>query len=147
MAITITRRADNYYCTTLTATTIHGETLTANAVTCTATPAFTYTMSGILTANATVTGTHDLGARPTWLTCSLVCLTGNCGYAAGDELFEWPNYYEVTGPVSYTQICAADATHVFFGIGTTGIVLLNKNTSTISAATVGRWGVRIKAGI
>ncbi|MCL5018493.1 MAG: hypothetical protein M1416_01860 [Candidatus Pacearchaeota archaeon] len=92
---------------------------------------------------------HGLGVIPNRVQISLVCVTAELGYVAGEEVFDVANYYDGANHRLWT--ISANSTHFDLWTVTNGvpasIQVLSKNAGASSAITMGNWKFRIRYGL
>lgn len=103
--------------------------------------------SGVFTTtkNSTTTQAHGLGARPSAIDAKLVCITGELGYTAGDELPIWQTINTTTGT---TVAIRADATNIYIRVvSSTGneLTIPALSSNALVAITPANWAIVVKA--
>jgi hypothetical protein len=101
--------------------------------------------SATLAGDQLQTLAHGLGQRPGYMQVSLLCATADAGYAVGDEIFEWSNYYIGAG-YNYQWSVFADATNVYTSTATNGHSARRKDTGAGVVLTAASWKYRIRLG-
>lgn len=92
-------------------------------------------------ANKTFTFAHGLSATPLWVSVWVQCTTGELGYSIGDVIYVSSGIGTATDYLSVS----ADATNVYVSVAN-AIAVVNRTTpSSISALTVNRWSIYIRA--
>lgn len=89
---------------------------------------------------------HSLGGVPKQAWGVLRCKTDDAGFTAGDEI-ETFSYRSVSADTEEGVLVGADATNVFFSVGSSGIRLWNKSTGQNSNLTLANWRVVLRAWI
>jgi hypothetical protein len=136
--------------TTVTATNVSAASISATTISATTyVGAISYSYAataGPLTASGRLSAAHGLGARPAYCQGSFVCLTADYDYAAGDEIFIGPNYFETSNNRYYSL--AADATNWYWNFASTALAVMTKNIAGSGVAmTMNKWGVRVRLGV
>ena len=94
--------------------------------------------SGALVANTIQTLAHGLGAMPTVVQVSLVCVTTDQGWAVDDEIYEWLGSATADGIV-----VGIDATNITV-IPMTNIYIANKTTASATVIVLAKWKIRVR---
>lgn len=124
-----------------------GQIKTTKGITCGTTDntiPMLYVDSAALQANATQTLAHNLGAKPNRVQVSLLCVTAELGFSAGDEIINPPNYSD--GTSGYRWNITVDGTNFTTRIND-GIRILRKDTGASAALTLANWKFRIRYGL
>ena len=98
-----------------------------------------------ISASTITTSAHGLGAAPTKIQVSVVCITAEQGWSVGDEIYTFSNYYDGTN--NRRLFVGADATNIIIITSTALIALVHKTTGTAVVPTYNYWKFRIRAGI
>lgn len=99
------------------------------------------TSAAALAVNQTAALAHKLGMRPGRLRATLINLTTELNFAVGDEIWEWPNFFDATN-VRFLQI-AADATNVITMTDAAALMIEDKTVAGSNVAlTMANWGVK-----
>lgn len=125
---------------------LSGKTITLPAAnTPTFTKEFTSTQQTI-TAAGSLALAHGLAVKPKLVQASLVCITGELGYTAGDEvLLSAGMPSEATANRGISIVPDATNVNIRYGSAATTFVLPNKSTGVASAATNANWRLVIRA--
>jgi hypothetical protein len=94
-----------------------------------------------LTLGSQLTLTHGLGAMPTTVLVTLICLTTDLGYAVGTELEIM--YPLGTGTMGITV--ANTSTSIVIRVGSTPMTLLDATGSAVGTLTTASWGIKVRA--
>ena len=92
-------------------------------------------------ANKTFTFAHGLSATPLWVSVWVQCTTGELGYSIGDVIYVSSGIGTATDYLSVS----ADATNVYVSVANAIAVVNRATPSSISALTVNRWSIYIRA--
>jgi len=97
--------------------------------------------SSALAVSTTEAVAHGLSSQP-WIITSLLCISTELNYAAGDEIFGQFGYYD-TSPAWRVFQATADATNVTFRTQSQ-LVVANKSTGALTAITMNKWKIRAR---
>jgi hypothetical protein len=97
------------------------------------------------TINTVTTSAHGLGARPTKVEVSLVCITAEFNWSVNDEIMLFPNYYD--GANSRRLTVGVDATNVIIMTHDNALAIFNKTTGGFDVITASRWKIRVRLGV
>ena len=98
-------------------------------------------------AGTITTSAHGLGAIPTKIETSMVCITADQGWGVDDEIFVWSNYLD-NALVARRVWVGADATNVIIITNATyNQSIAHKTAGTLQVAYPLSWKFRIRAGI
>lgn len=128
---------------TFTATAIHSGRLIANNTNNTI--AMLTIDSAALAVSQTQTLGHSLGAMPNRVQVSLLCVTGELGFSAGDEVFSFGNYSDGTAGRRWT--ITGDTTNFTTRTDAQNINVLRKDTGAAASITMANWKFRIRYGL
>lgn len=95
-----------------------------------------------ITNGSTLTVAHGLGAKPTNIRVTMVCVTADLGYAVGDEI-DVP--FLVTN-VAYGAIASAGASNITIRTAANGILLMNASWA-FAQATSASWRYIVRASL
>jgi len=102
--------------------------------------------SAALAVNQVQTLAHGLSIIPGRRYYSLVCVTGEGGYSAGDEVDMWPQTDYESGNNRVASI-SVDATNFKTLTGSLAILIQNKTTAALTVMTMAKWKFRIRYGL
>ena len=104
----------------------------------------TYYESGAqtITAGASVTLAHSLGAIPKLVLAELVCGTTNAGYAVGDRI---PFISNTNGGGSNGASLSYNTTNVIITYGSSNVSVINQDTGALTNITPASWSVVVRA--
>lgn len=97
-----------------------------------------------ITVGGPLTIPHGLGFRPEEITCELVCLTPDLGWAADDVAPVGLNFFSQSFPNGDGVFAHADASNIYVRFGSAGVSLWNKASGQVDRITIARWQLRVK---
>lgn len=109
-------------------------------------PAFTNSYdSGALafTAGGLHSLTHGLGKVPKVVVASMICVTPELGYSAGEEIL-YPGFATDSGGSTGLSVLIT-GTQILVRMGASNFVILNKATGVTTFFTAANWNIRIRA--
>jgi hypothetical protein len=101
--------------------------------------------SAALANNQVQTLAHSLATKPSHFWISLLCISAELGYSAGDEVLIVPNYSDGTN--SRRWGVSADTTNFKTMIGAQDIVICQKDTGAAVSTDETKWKIRIRYSI
>lgn len=101
--------------------------------------------SQTMTAATLLTVAHGLGARPDQVWAVLRCITGELGYATGDE-YAINGIHSASATITVLGL-AADATNIYVAQNSGSVFIIQKSATvgTVSAITRANWGIVVRA--
>ena len=97
----------------------------------------------VLAVSTPQSSPHILGKMPWDLRATLLCVTPEFNWVAGEEIDLVSNFFEGTNSRRYT--ITSDATAVYLNIGAQTFAIIDKTAGgTVRVLTIGNWGFRFR---
>ena len=119
--------------------------VTPSAVTTAFAFSATFLSSAItVSAGGISTQAHGLGRVPSLIQKTLVCLSDEFGYVAGQHVAFDSEYFDGTNSMGVTVIFDATNINVVFGSYTTPLILIRQDTGVACRLTNARWNLYVR---
>jgi hypothetical protein len=99
--------------------------------------------SAALAVNQVQALAHGLGVKPNIIDSSLLCVTGEAGYSAGDEI-QKSAMTDYGGGNNRVFSVVKDATNITTLTGSQALLIQNKGTAALTLLTMANWKIRIR---